>query len=187
MSRVQDAVTTKRREEILAAAMVCFGEKGFVATKMTDIAARVPMSVGNLYNYFKNKDALVETLADREVSRLVEKIQRSEEHGSDPEHRIRELKELALSRLSIKSATFAMDVMKEALKNPRLASILHRFDQSCREVLLAAYIRCGAKDPERRLELDMCLINGLTIRILANPTLDAQRLAESVARRIVNA
>ena len=34
-----EALATRRREEILRAARFCFGEKGFSATKMKDIAA----------------------------------------------------------------------------------------------------------------------------------------------------
>ena len=66
-----EALATRRREEILRAARFCFGKKGFSATKMKDIAARLQMSVGNLYNYFKSKDEIVRTLAQRQIDKLV--------------------------------------------------------------------------------------------------------------------
>lgn len=68
-----EALATRRREEILRAARFCFGEKGFSATKMKDIAVRLQMSVGNLYNYFKSKDEIVRTLAQRQIDNLVKK------------------------------------------------------------------------------------------------------------------
>ena len=73
-----EALATRRREDILRAARACFGEKGFSATKMKDIAAHLQMSVGNLYNYFKSKDEIVRTLAQRQIDNLVEKIRETD-------------------------------------------------------------------------------------------------------------
>lgn len=57
----------QRREEILDVARECFAEKGFNATTMAEVARRARMSVGNLYNYFHGKAAIIESLAEREV------------------------------------------------------------------------------------------------------------------------
>jgi len=186
MNTVSQSVVKERREEILAVALTCFGEKGFVDTRMTDIASRSGMSVGNLYNYFKNKDAIVEALANREIALLNKKIRKAQEAQQGKQDHLCALKEVAATRLKFQNAVFAIDVMRAAIRNPRLGEILHRFDSSCRQMLLDAYIQGGVCNPEQRLELDMCLFDGLTIRILANPTLDVDRLAENVAHRIVH-
>lgn len=47
------------REQILSAAASCFRERGIKATKMQEIAKRAGISVGNFYNYFENKDAII--------------------------------------------------------------------------------------------------------------------------------
>lgn len=52
----------KRRQDILIAALELFIHKGFAATKISDIAARVNMSVGLLFHYFKSKEHLYEEL-----------------------------------------------------------------------------------------------------------------------------
>lgn len=49
------------REQILSAAASCFRERGIKATKMQEIAKRAGISVGNFYNYFENKDAIIVT------------------------------------------------------------------------------------------------------------------------------
>ena len=80
---------------------------------------------------------------------------------------------------------FALDVMNAAASNRTLAHILHYYDRACREALLAIYKEKNLENPELRLECDMCLLDGLIIRIIANPALDAKKLARAVAERIV--
>lgn len=63
------------REQILSAAASCFRERGIKATKMQEIAKRAGISVGNFYNYFENKDAIIDEFAQREVARLAREIE----------------------------------------------------------------------------------------------------------------
>ncbi len=58
------------REQILSAAASCFRERGIKATTMQEIAKRAGISVGNFYNYFDGKDAIIDEFAQREVARL---------------------------------------------------------------------------------------------------------------------
>ena len=52
-----------RAPEILEAALACFGDKGFAATRMDDIAARAGITKGTIYLYFDSKQAVFEALA----------------------------------------------------------------------------------------------------------------------------
>jgi AcrR family transcriptional regulator len=45
-----------RPGEILEAALDCFAERGFAATRLEDVAARAGVTKGTAYLYFKNKD-----------------------------------------------------------------------------------------------------------------------------------
>jgi AcrR family transcriptional regulator len=47
-----------RPEEIIAAALELFVERGFAATRLDDVAARAGVSKGTLYLYFENKEDL---------------------------------------------------------------------------------------------------------------------------------
>jgi AcrR family transcriptional regulator len=47
-----------RPEEILAAALDSFAERGFAATRLEDVASRAGISKGTLYLYFKSKEEL---------------------------------------------------------------------------------------------------------------------------------
>lgn len=52
----------RRRQEILFAALELFVSKGYVATKVTDIAQRANMSTGLMFHYFESKEKLYEEL-----------------------------------------------------------------------------------------------------------------------------
>ena len=51
-----------RRESIIEVALELFATQGFHKTTIPDIAKRLKMSVGNLYNYFASKDILAKEI-----------------------------------------------------------------------------------------------------------------------------
>ncbi len=65
---IRDEQRERRRQEILAAALDLFIRKGYSATKISDIAQSVGMSVGLLFHYFASKEKLYEELIRYGVS-----------------------------------------------------------------------------------------------------------------------
>lgn len=49
----------ERRKQILMTALTLFVERGYYDTKITDIAAAVPMSTGLMFHYFASKEELL--------------------------------------------------------------------------------------------------------------------------------
>lgn len=60
----QHAPPEQRLEQLLQAAIKCFGEKGYYGTKMDDIAKESGLSKGTLYRFFTSKDDLLMTILD---------------------------------------------------------------------------------------------------------------------------
>lgn len=56
--------TEDKRRRILSAALDCFEERGFAATRMEDIARSAGVAKGTIYNYFKGKEELLHALAE---------------------------------------------------------------------------------------------------------------------------
>jgi AcrR family transcriptional regulator len=54
--------TSRRRREVLDAALACFTELGFTATTMADVCRRARASVGSVYHHFKSKEQLAGAL-----------------------------------------------------------------------------------------------------------------------------
>ena len=76
-----DEAKDERRQELLSAALDEFYEKGFAATRMSDIAKRAGLSKGTLYLYFDSKEdlfrGLMETLASPNLDVIEEIIEQS--------------------------------------------------------------------------------------------------------------
>jgi AcrR family transcriptional regulator len=56
-----------RPEEILAAALDVFTDRGFAATKLEDVARRAGVTKGTIYLYYENKDALFKALVRQTI------------------------------------------------------------------------------------------------------------------------
>ena len=67
---VGDDAKAERREEILGAAKATFAERGYHATKISDVARAAGISYGSIYWYFDSKEALFEALMDRQEELL---------------------------------------------------------------------------------------------------------------------
>jgi AcrR family transcriptional regulator len=82
----------QRIEQILTVAAEMFGERGFDAVSLEDVAERLDVSKGSLYYYFASKDELgtaaIETLGDDWTARLE---QLPAAHEGTPAQRLRAL------------------------------------------------------------------------------------------------
>src|SRR5256885_3719543 len=66
-----------RRSQILDAALVCFAKRGFHQASMHDISAEAGISVGLIYRYFENKEAVISAMADRHKKEISEMLERA--------------------------------------------------------------------------------------------------------------
>ena len=64
-----------RPGEILGAALACFAERGFAATRLDEVARRAGVTKGTLYLYFSNKEELFQAVVRQA---LVPNIERAE-------------------------------------------------------------------------------------------------------------
>ena len=74
----------RHREEIIAAAVTVFAEKGFHRTTVEDIAAEAEFSVGTLYNFFKSKDELYQSMIEYRFMQLSNEAMAALNQATDP-------------------------------------------------------------------------------------------------------
>src|SRR5437773_10393963 len=79
MSQPQLEPTRDRRAHILDAALVCFAKRGFHQTSMHDISAEAGISVGLIYRYFANKEAVIAAMAERHKNEIQELLERAKQ------------------------------------------------------------------------------------------------------------
>jgi AcrR family transcriptional regulator len=72
--RVSEEHLTARREQILAAARVCFLSKGLHNTSMQDLIHEAGLSVGAVYRYFKSKNDIIAAIASTVVGGIQQHI-----------------------------------------------------------------------------------------------------------------
>ncbi|MEE8395894.1 MAG: TetR/AcrR family transcriptional regulator [bacterium] len=64
MPKMSEAHAEARRMQIMTAAVTCFARNGFHQTTIKDICKEADLSPGAVYLYFKDKRALIKSMAD---------------------------------------------------------------------------------------------------------------------------
>ncbi len=113
-----------RRAQILEAAIVCFAKRGFHQTSMHDVSAEAGISVGLIYRYFANKEAVIAAMADRHKSEIQDLLERARQAPSLFES----LEILFTAHCSESSpkvlSAFVVDLYAEASRNPPVADLV---------------------------------------------------------------
>ncbi len=80
-----------KRESIIQTALQLFSVNGFHKTTIPDIAGKLQMSVGNLYNYFSSKDILAQEIIKYTSETLGKKIRVVNELDVSAEQKIHKI------------------------------------------------------------------------------------------------
>src|ERR1700736_902170 len=124
VSQNQIEPSPDRRTQILEAAMVCFAKRGFHQASMHDISAEAGISVGLIYRYFHNKEAVIAAMADRHKKQIQEILERARQAPS-----LRESLETLFTAHCGETepqvtAAFVVDLFAEASRNPHVAELV---------------------------------------------------------------
>lgn len=79
----------RQRQEILAAGLELFSEKGYHNVSMNEIAQRAEFAIGTLYKFFKNKQDLYRALMLQQADRSVEALTKAVEGPEDEVEKLR--------------------------------------------------------------------------------------------------
>jgi TetR/AcrR family transcriptional repressor of nem operon len=79
----------EKRESLLRAATDLLHEQGFATTTLADVAGRANVPLGNVYYYYKTKDALAHAVIDAHLSALKERFTSWNDGIAEPHERLR--------------------------------------------------------------------------------------------------
>jgi len=82
------ALVRQRRQELVAAAVRVFIEKGFHDTTVRDIGRAANMTQGSIYNYVESKDDILYLVCDQIVSEYQDEARKALENSPDPVVRV---------------------------------------------------------------------------------------------------
>jgi TetR/AcrR family transcriptional repressor of uid operon len=124
MSQTPMETGIDRRGQILHAAMACFAKRGFHQTSMHDISAEAGISVGLIYRYFQNKEAVISAMADEHKNEVNEWLERARQAPT-----LLEAFEILFTSHCTEStpqvlSAFVVDLFAEASRNPGVADLL---------------------------------------------------------------
>jgi len=178
---------------ILTAAARVFATRGYAAGTTNHIAERAGISVGSLYEYFPNKDAILVALL--------------ETHLRDAERVLGELVgEVARDRSSLAAATrrFVAAMVELHARDPGLHRVLFEQaplparvlanlaaleDASARalEELLRRSPETTVRDPRLAAQLVMQTVEALTHRLVLHPpdSADTRRVSDEIAQLVI--
>jgi AcrR family transcriptional regulator len=137
---------------ILDAAEEVFAESGYEAATNTEIAGRPGASIGSLYQFFPNKEAILDAVAARYLKRL--KALYDEELSV-------EVARLPLSDLLDQAIRY---LVKFEAENPALCTIFYGLETSEKLTSAAEYLRVpGLEEKHRRLYAEIAndVVRGL--------------------------
>jgi TetR/AcrR family transcriptional repressor of uid operon len=124
MSQPQPDSLPDRRSQILEAALICFAKRGFHQTSMHDISTEAGISVGLIYRYFENKEAVISAMADRHKKEIGEVLERARQAST-----LLESLEILFTAHCCENeprvlSAFVVDLYAEASRNARVADLV---------------------------------------------------------------
>ncbi|MDN0074247.1 TetR/AcrR family transcriptional regulator [Crenobacter sp. SG2303] len=179
--RCERESATLRRQQVLDAAADCFRRHGFHSAGMAQIAREAGMSVGHIYHYFENKEAIIAAIVDRDLVRIIEIL----EGFRNAEDIIKAI----LNRVAVdidthtdaRDSALQLEILAESSRNPEVAKITRTKDAIGRK-LLGETIENGrrqrglpplpATDLDARIDVMIALFEGLNCRGVSHPQLN---------------
>ena len=166
-----------RPAQILNAALICFAKRGFHQASMHDIAAEAGVSVGLIYRYFQNKEAVISAMADRHKKEIHELLERARQAP-----RLLESLEILFTAHCCEEgeprllSAFVVDLYAEASRNPRVADLVRDMLQTAMAgvtdlIARAPEARHAAHDltPAQMAELIFAVARGMLMRDVLQP------------------
>ncbi|KAA1153783.1 TetR/AcrR family transcriptional regulator [Pseudoalteromonas sp. FUC4] len=173
------AIALARREQILTAAAECFRRKGYHGAGMAEISKTAGMSAGHIYNYFESKEAIIESIIEKDMEEMFSIFQKFEDHPGDVLQALIDGLNIGVQRhMDTGACVVDLDMMAEAGRNVKVASLLRDMDTQARGRMrqLLTSERSTLKDIdelelESRINVIFSMMAGLLLRKLLYPEL----------------
>jgi TetR/AcrR family transcriptional repressor of uid operon len=176
MSQPHIDSTLDRHTQILDAALVCFAKRGFHQASMHDISAEAGISVGLIYRYFENKDAVISAMADRHKKEIHKVLERAQQAPT-----LLESLEILFTAHCCEDApqlvsAFVVDLYAEASRNPRVADLVRDVLQTAMDGVTDLIARSPEAEsaahglkPHELAELIFAVSRGMLMRDVLQP------------------
>ena len=151
-----------KREDIIAAALTLFRERGIKATTIREIAAEAGVTSGALYRHFDSKVSLAQALFEDCADRMTASLRQAAEGASDPCEALAGTTRALLEFSQAEPAAFGyiLDRHEREIQRAQPGRVLPK---DVFEEIVAAGIEQGAFPPQD-VSLSVALIIGMCLR-----------------------
>jgi len=173
MSQTSTDTVLDRPTQILDAAVACFAKRGFHQTSMHDISAEAGISVGLIYRYFHNKEAVIAAMADRHKKQIHEILERARQAPN-----LRESLETLFTAHCGETepqvtAAFVVDLFAEASRNAGVAELVRDVCQTAMNgvtelIARSPEAKSSSLTPREMAELIFAVNDGMLLRGVLN-------------------
>lgn len=147
------------------------------------------MSVGQIYRYFANKEAIIGSIVARDMQEAaaVREQMRARE-VTDPVSELLEIATYKMDQLNPIRAALSLEILAEAARNPQVAEIVRGAERTGRGWLRELLVRHGAQEEglEARMDLVILMVEGWTMRLVKNPDVDRAAYVESLREMLTH-
>lgn len=175
----------ERRIQILDAARTCFVREGFHAASMARLASLAGISVGHVYRYFPNKEAIVAAIAEEDLREAAANI--AELDG--PEAIAAKMMDNMEKWLDGDKRAMMFEVLAEASRNPKVAQSMRDMDFQIRAHLRQVFERGRSAswtpaERETRANMVCLFFDGLAVRTAKTDPADLPAVTRCAAQML---
>ncbi|VAW48704.1 hypothetical protein MNBD_GAMMA03-842 [hydrothermal vent metagenome] len=185
MARTIDKLLqNRRRKQILEAAAECFVVNGFHQTGIKQICTASGLSAGSVYHYFKNKDAIIEGIADEfdsDTKKFFKTLNKRKNFTADfikaSKARLKETQQY------VRYGRLVVEIYAESFRNEKVKKIIQDKDQLALNEMIEIIDSAiesqqisDFHDSEMLAHTLIGLIDGLENRILQYPEIKLAKL-----------
>jgi AcrR family transcriptional regulator len=167
-------IRVEREQQILAAALAVFAQKGYGDTRIGDIANAAGIAKGTIYLYFESKGALFEAVFLRMFGAMTTPLA---EIAADPDKSPGD-KLVAIARQSLAAMAEEAEflyLMMQAISTPEVGKLLeHDFKTYYDEFIIALaplFESLGDPQPQAAASLYIAILDGAMLQSLVGATL----------------
>jgi AcrR family transcriptional regulator len=159
---------------------------------MAEIARSAGMSVGHIYHYFENKEAIVVAIVENNQAEVLEIMDQIERSPGPLAHALVDAVSTGVDDcMDLSGTALMLEVLAEAARNPKVAEVVQSSDAVLRARMRDMLRKAAGpgQDPadprlDDRVETLFTLFQGISIRAIRNPSLDRDRMVRMMQAAI---
>jgi AcrR family transcriptional regulator len=165
-----EKIRKSSKDKILAVALELFAQNGYQGTSIAQIAKKAKISKGLMYNYFKNKEKLLEEIVLDGFSKIAE-LDYGLDSNENPKKKLKYLIDSTLNHLyeNLEYWQLYTALLVQPNVQKKFEKKFYEFRESFIASLAAIFKGLGSDDPELDAFLLGMHFDGLAINFVAAP------------------